>query len=72
MTAFNPNEIALYCASGLVQYSESVLSMLDEYNRRGRFYTIRAAEDGSLVLWHKGHRRAVGTFKPSTRPVTTR
>jgi hypothetical protein len=62
-----PTEIALYCESGIVQYASSVESMLSEYNRHGRVYEVRTADDGSQTLWHKGHQYTVGTFRPSDR-----
>lgn len=61
------NEIALFCTSGLVQYAESIEAMLAEYNGNSRTYEVRTTDDGSQVLWHKGHNRAVGTFQPANR-----
>lgn len=67
MNTSNSSEIALYCASGIIQHSESVEAMLAEYNRNGRFYEIRADEKGRKILWHKGQRRNCGVFKASER-----
>lgn len=67
MTTTNSAEIALFCTSGIVQYSESVEAMLAEYNRNGRFYEIRTNEEGEQIMWHKGHRRTCGVFKASDR-----
>jgi hypothetical protein len=67
MTTTNTTEIALFCTSGLVQYASSIESMLAEYNGNSRTYEVRTTEDGSQILWHKGHSRAVGTFKPANR-----
>lgn len=67
MTNTKTTEIALYCTSGIVQYSASVEAMLAEYNRNGRFYEVRTDGDGNQILWHKGHNYSVGTFKPSNR-----
>jgi len=61
------NEVSLLCTSGIVQYAESVEAMLAEYNRNGRFYEVRTNEQGEQILWHKGHARECGVFKPSNR-----
>ena len=60
-------EVALYCATGIVQYAASVEAMLEKYNRNGRFYEVRKTDDGHEILWHKGHRYSVGTFGPSLK-----
>ena len=60
-------EVALLCTSGIVQYSDSIDSMLDQYNRNGKWYEIRTDEDGNKIMWHKGHRRNCGVFQDSNR-----
>ena len=51
----NHSAVALYCATGIVQYAASVEAMLEKYNRNGRFYEIRKDEEGRQIIWHKGH-----------------
>ena len=63
----NHSAVALYCATGIVQYAASVEAMLEKYNRNGRFYEVRKTDDGHEILWHKGHRYSVGTFGPSLK-----
>ena len=63
----NNSEVALYCATGIVQYASSVEAMLGGYNRKGRFYEIRKDEEGRQILWHKGHGYSVGFFGPSLK-----
>ena len=63
----NHSEVALYCATGSVQYASSIEAMLEVYNRKGRFYEIRKDEEGRQILWHKGHKYSAGFFGPSLK-----
>ena len=63
----NQSEVALYCATGIVQYASSVEAMLQKYNQKGRFYEIRTDENGREILWHKGHKYSIGFFGPSLK-----
>ena len=65
-TKNNP-EVALYCATGIVQYAASAEAILKEYNRKCRFYEIRKDEEGRQILWHKGHKYSIGFFGPSLK-----
>ena len=65
----NHSAVALYCATGIVQYAASVEAMLEKYNRNGRFYEIRKDEEGRQTIWHKGHKYSIGFFGPSLKPV---
>ena len=66
-TAETRREVALYCATGSVQYASSGEAMLEKYNRNGRFYEIRTDEEGRQILWHKGHKYSIGFFGPSLK-----
>ena len=67
MNILNKTEVALYCVSGIIQYASSTESMLNIYNENGKLYEIRKDKNGNDILWHKGHKHIVGTFKESNR-----
>lgn len=63
-------ETTLKTKHGLIQYFEDEASVLGSYNEKANLYEIRE-DGGNRVLWHKGHRMAIGVIEtiPARDPL---